>query len=106
MFPSFLVVYIQKRDPRALRKESKKGSTESIDKITSRVSRPTTASTASRHDFDAQDCHIDYLKKTCELYYRRVLVMETFYRGCRNYVHASCHKRLLQCMAPQLPHRY
>ena len=77
MFPFFLVVYIQKRDPRALRKESKKGSTESIDKITSRVSRPTTASTASRHDFDAQDCHIDYLKKTCELYYECVLVMET-----------------------------
>ena len=77
MFPSFLVVYIQKRDPRALRKESKKGSTESIDKITSRVSRPTTASTASRHDFDAQDCHIDYLKKTCELYYESVFVMET-----------------------------
>ncbi|XP_067936739.1 uncharacterized protein [Watersipora subatra] len=58
------VDYIQKHDPNALQSVRKRSRSESLEKINRRVSRPTTASHASRHDFDAQDCHIDYLKKT------------------------------------------
>ncbi|KAF6038082.1 hypothetical protein EB796_003606 [Bugula neritina] len=62
------VANIRQKDAKALKASSLRGSNDSLEKITGRVSRPTTASHAARYDFDAQKCHIDYLKKTLPKY--------------------------------------
>ena len=71
MYNWHTAAHIRRRDPRALRARSRcsSGSSittlgSSIPEITERVTKPTKASKAARHDFDAQECHIDYLKQT------------------------------------------
>lgn len=41
-------------------------SVEEVIEIGEKLSKETAASRAARHDFDAQEAHLDYLRKTCE----------------------------------------
>lgn len=69
--------YMRKRDPRALSAHSNQTSSEPFEEIVGRLTRPTTASQAARHDFDAQACHIDYLRQTCKYNINRAEAQST-----------------------------